>query len=414
MTCEILCVGTELLLGDVVNTNAAYIAKNLAGMGVHVYYQSVVGDNPERLKLALETAFAHADCVITTGGLGPTKDDLTKETACAAIGAKLELHQPSYEHLAEILKQSGREMTESQKKQAYLPEGCTVLHNTKGTAPGFAITKNNKTLIMLPGPPREMTAMFEGGVRPYLTKGDVEELYSRRVRVMEIGESDCADALSDLLDGKNPTVATYAKDTETEIRITVSADDEKKAEELIAPVLDEVCRRMGEYVYGIDISSIEERVSQMLRERGMTIATAESCTGGLIAKTLTDLAGSSDIFGFGTVTYANEAKTKLLGVPTDLIEEKGAVSPEVAAAMAEGVRNLSGADIGLGITGIAGPGGGTEEKPVGLVFVGVAGKGGTRVEEFHLGTKTRTRNIIRKFAAARALNLVRKYLQQNL
>ncbi len=414
MTCEILCVGTELLLGDVVNTNAAYIAKNLAGMGVHVYYQSVVGDNPERLKLALETAFAHADCVITTGGLGPTKDDLTKETACAAIGAKLELHQPSYEHLAEILKQSGREMTESQKKQAYLPEGCTVLHNTKGTAPGFAITKNDKTLIMLPGPPREMTAMFEGGVRPYLTKGDTEELYSRRVRVMEIGESDCADALSDLLDGKNPTVATYAKDTETEIRITVSADDERSAEALITPVLDEVCRRMGEYVYGIDVSSIEERVSQMLRERGMTIATAESCTGGLIAKTLTDLAGSSDIFGFGTVTYANEAKTKLLGVPADLIEEKGAVSPEVAAAMAEGVRNLSGADIGLGITGIAGPGGGTEEKPVGLVYVGVAGAGGTRVEEFHLGTKTRTRNIIRKFAAARALNLVRKYLQQNL
>ena len=413
MTCEILCVGTELLLGDIVNTNAAYIAKNLAGMGVHVYYQSVVGDNPERLRLALETAFAHADCVITTGGLGPTKDDLTKETACAALGVRLELHQPSYEHLAQILEQMGREMTESQKKQAYLPEGCTVLHNTKGTAPGFAITKNNKTLIMLPGPPREMTAMFEGGVRPYLTQGEVKELYSRRVRVMEIGESDCADALSDLLDGSNPTVATYAKDTETEIRITASADDAAAAEQLIAPVLAEVCRRMGEYVYGIDVTSVQERVSQMLRDGGMTIATAESCTGGLIAKLLTDLPGSSDIFGFGTVTYANEAKSKLLGVPASLIEEKGAVCPEVAAAMAEGIRALSGADIGLGITGIAGPGGGTEEKPVGLVYVGVAGKGGTRVEEFRLGTKTRTREVIRKFAAARALNLVRKYLQQN-
>lgn len=412
MTCEILCVGTELLLGDVVNTNAAYIAKNLAGMGVHVYYQSVVGDNPERLKLALETAFAHADCVITTGGLGPTKDDLTKETACAALGVKLELHQPSYEHLAEILNQSGRQMTESQKKQAYLPQGCTVLHNAKGTAPGFAITKDDKTLIMLPGPPREMTAMFESGVRPYLTKGEVQELYSRRVRVMEIGESDCADALSDLLDGKNPTVATYAKDVETEIRITVSADDASTAEVMLSPVVDEVCRRMGDYVYGIDVTSIEQQVSQMLRERGMTIATAESCTGGLIAKSLTDLAGASEVFGFGTVTYANEAKTKLLGVPADMLEQKGAVSPEVAKAMAEGVRRLSGADIGLGITGIAGPDGGTEEKPVGLVYVGVAGEKGTRVEEFHLGSKTRTRNTIRKFAAARALNLVRKYLQQ--
>ena len=412
MTCEILCVGTELLLGDVVNTNAAYIAKNLAGMGVHVYYQSVVGDNPERLKLALETAFAHADCVITTGGLGPTKDDLTKETACAALGVKLELHQPSFEHLAEILKQSGRQMTESQKKQAYLPQGCTVLHNAKGTAPGFAITKDDKTLIMLPGPPREMTAMFESGVRPYLTKGEAQELYSRRVRVMEIGESDCADALSDLLDGKNPTVATYAKDVETEIRITVSADDASTAEAMLVPVVDEVCRRMGDYVYGIDVTSIEQQVSQMLRERGMTIATAESCTGGLIAKSLTDLAGASDVFGFGTVTYANEAKTKLLGVPAETIEQKGAVSPEVAKAMAEGVRRLSGADIGLGITGIAGPDGGTEEKPVGLVYVGVAGEKGTRVEEFRLGSKTRTRNTIRKFAAARALNLVRKYLQQ--
>lgn len=414
MTCEILCVGTELLLGDVVNTNAAYIAKNLAGMGVHVYYQSVVGDNPERLKLALETAFAHADCVITTGGLGPTKDDLTKETACAALGVKLELHQPSYEHLAEILNQSGRQMTESQKKQAYLPQGCTVLHNAKGTAPGFAITKDKKTLIMLPGPPREMTAMFEGGVRPYLTKSDAKELYSRRVRVMEIGESDCADALSDLLDGKNPTVATYAKDVETEIRITVSADDASTAEVMLSPVVDEVCRRMGDYVYGIDVTSIEQQVSQMLRERGMTIATAESCTGGLIAKSLTDLAGASEVFGFGTVTYANEAKTKLLGVPADMLEQKGAVSPEVAKAMAEGVRRLSGADIGLGITGIAGPDGGTEEKPVGLVYVGVAGENGTRVEEFRLGSKTRTRNIIRKFAAARALNLVRKYLQQKV
>jgi molybdenum cofactor synthesis domain-containing protein len=249
MTCEILCVGTELLLGDVVNTNAAYIAKNLAGMGVHVYYQSVVGDNPERLKLALETAFAHADCVITTGGLGPTKDDLTKETACAALGVKLELHQPSYEHLAEILKQSGRQMTESQKKQAYLPEGCTVLHNTKGTAPGFAITKDNKTLIMLPGPPREMTAMFEGGVRPYLTKSDAKELYSRRVRVMEIGESDCADALSDLLDGQNPTVATYAKDVETEIRITASAEDEADAERIMRNAEAQFAGKPGQVMF---------------------------------------------------------------------------------------------------------------------------------------------------------------------
>ena len=223
MNCEIVCVGTELLLGDIVNTNAAWLAKQLAELGINVYYQSVVGDNPARLKNVLESAFARADLVLTTGGLGPTKDDLTKETAASLMGARLALHEPSLAHIETVFSQGGRTVTESVKKQAYLPEGCIPLHNPAGTAPGFILEKGGKTLIMLPGPPREMTAMFNAGVRPHFASEDGTYLFSRRIRIMGIGESDVADMVGDLMDGANPTVAPYAKNTETELRVTAAA-----------------------------------------------------------------------------------------------------------------------------------------------------------------------------------------------
>lgn len=414
MNCEIVCVGTELLLGDIVNTNAAHLAHQLADMGINVYYQSVVGDNPERLKNALSTAFGRADMVITTGGLGPTKDDLTKETAAHLMDAQLMLHEPSLTHIETIFTQSGRDVTESIKKQAYLPQGCIPLHNTTGTAPGFILEKNGKVLIMLPGPPREMTAMFETGVRPYLTNDTENKLFSSHVRIMGIGESDVADKVSDLLDGENPTVAPYAKNTETELRVTASAPDLKAADKLILPVIEEIKKRLGRFVYGVDVASIEERVFNLLQSSGRTVALAESCTGGLIAKRLTDIAGASEVFGFGAVTYSNEMKANVLGIDPALIEKHGAVSEEVAAEMAKGIKSLSKASVGLGITGIAGPSGGSEEKPVGLVYVGLYDGEKTFVNEFKLGSKTRGRDMIRLFASSRALDMLRRYLEDTM
>ena len=411
MNCEIVCVGTELLLGDIVNTNAAWLAKQLAELGITVYYQSVVGDNPARLKNVLESAFARADLVLTTGGLGPTKDDLTKETAASLMGARLALHEPSLAHIETVFSQGGRTVTESVKKQAYLPEGCIPLHNPAGTAPGFILEKGGKTLIMLPGPPREMTAMFNAGVRPHFASEDGTYLFSRRIRIMGIGESDVADMVGDLMDGANPTVAPYAKNTETELRVTAAAATQAQADEMIAPVVEEIRRRVGRYIYGIDVNSVEERCMELLLESGRKAAFAESCTGGLVAKRLTDLPGASAVFDFGAVTYSNAMKAKALGIDPGLIEEHGAVSEQVARAMAEGVRAFSGSDVGIGITGVAGPDGGTEDKPVGTVYIGLADGRETRVQLHRLGSKTRGRDMIRMFAASRAFDMLRRYLE---
>ena len=411
MNCEIVCVGTELLLGDIVNTNAAWLAKQLAELGINEYYQSVVGDNPARLKNVLESAFARADLVLTTGGLGPTKDDLTKETAASLMGARLTLHAPSLAHIETVFNQGGRAVTESVKKQAYLPEGSIPLHNPAGTAPGFILEKGGKTLIMLPGPPREMTAMFNAGVRPYFASEKGTFLFSRRIRIIGIGESDVADMVGDLMDGENPTVAPYAKNTETELRVTAAAATREEADKMIAPIVKEIQNRVGRYIYGIDVNSVEERCMELLLASGRKAAFAESCTGGLVAKRLTDLPGASAVFDFGAVTYSNAMKAKALGIDPGLIETHGAVSEQVARAMAEGVRAFSGSDVGIGITGIAGPDGGTEEKPVGTVYIGLSDGQETKVQLHRLGAKTRGRDMIRMFAASRAFDMLRRYLE---
>jgi nicotinamide-nucleotide amidase len=388
MNAEILCIGTELLLGDVVNSNAAYIARGLAACGVGCYYQSVVGDNPDRLKEGLKLALSRADVVITTGGLGPTYDDLTKETVAEYFGREMLMHEPSLEHLSNLFTRMNRPMTDNNRKQAMMPEGAIVFHNDRGTANGLAVEGGGKVVIMLPGPPREMTAMFDNCVHPYLMKRSDMVLVSHNIHFFGIGESALETELREFMLGyDNPTIAPYAKEGEVLLRVTASAKDEKSAEELIKPVVDEICGRFPQLVYGVDADSLQNALVRELAAAGLTIATAESCTGGQVSGRITSIPGSSAVFGCGLCTYSNDAKIKLLGVKRETLGAHGAVSPETAAEMAEGVRGLAQSDIGIAVTGIAGPQGGTEEKPVGLVFVGVASRLGTRAVELRLSRR---------------------------
>lgn len=410
---EILCVGTELLLGDIVNTNAAYLARELAALGQNVYYQSVVGDNPVRLKSALELAFSRADAVIMTGGLGPTGDDLTKETVAEYFGLALELHPPSLARLESFFAGSGRTMTENNRKQALMPEGAVVFENHNGTAPGLALECGGRLAILLPGPPREMVPMFEESVRALLRKSSEQVLISRTVHLFGIGESDAEDRLRDLMEsGKNPTVAPYAKEGEVQLRVTASAESERAAFRKTEPLLEEIRLRVGEYIYGVDAGSLEHALVSELSARGKTLAVAESCTGGLVAKRITDIAGASQVFLAGAVTYSNESKTALLDVPEETLGAHGAVSAETAAAMAEGIRERTGADIAVSTTGIAGPGGGTDEKPVGLVWVGVSDSSGTETVRLMLERGYREqRSLIRHLASSNALHIVLKRIK---
>lgn len=410
MNAEILCVGTELLLGDIINTNAAYLARELAGCGVGCYYQTVVGDNPGRLKNAIELAFSRADIVITTGGLGPTYDDLTKETVAAYFGFGMEMHEPSLTAIKEIFARMGREMTPNNEKQALMPKGAVIFPNDRGTAPGLAVEANGKIAIMLPGPPREMTAMFESQVRPYLQGKSKTILKSHTIHLFGIGESSCENMLREKMQSlTNPTLAPYAKEGEVQLRVTASADNAEKADALMKPVIDEVCAIFPDYVYGVDVGTLQNALVQLLTEKELTVAVAESCTGGLISSRITDIAGSSKAFGYGCCTYANDAKIKLLGVSPETLEKHGAVSAETAIEMARGVRKLSGAAIGISTTGIAGPEGGTSEKPVGLVYVGISSEKGDSAHELRLSRGYGgERDFIRNAAASNALALALK------
>ena len=419
---EILCVGTEILLGDIVNTNARYIAKEIAALGLECYHQSVVGDNPKRLKESLELAFSRADAVIMTGGLGPTYDDLTKETAAEFFGRKMYLHQPSIEWIEGFFKRIGREMTENNRKQAMMPEGATVFDNHNGTAPGLAIKGElkehpewgEKIAILMPGPTREMVPMFKESVEPYLASFSQRVFVSHEVHLFGIGESSAETKLRDVMESMtNPTIAPYAKDGEVLLRVTASAENSEEAEKMITPVYSIIEERLGEYIYGIDVGSLQNALVKLLSEKHLTVATAESCTGGLIAKRITDVPGASEVFGMGAVCYANEIKTKLLGVSEETLKSFGAVSHQTAKEMAEGARRVSGADIAISTTGIAGPGGGTEEKPVGLVYVGVSTKAGCETFELRLARGYSTdRDLIRWIAASNALSLATKAAQK--
>lgn len=414
MTCEIISVGTELLLGDITDTNAVYISREMAAMGISVLHRSTVGDNPERMEQTVRQALSRSDIVITSGGLGPTADDLTKEMCAEAMGAKLLLNEESKKRIENYFMHKGGDMPQSNLKQAYLPEGCTVFPNSRGTADGFALERDGKCVICLPGPPSEMLPMFEKSAKPYLMKKSECVIISHSVRTYGIGESLMAEKAAELLDGENPTVAPYAKQGEAMLRVTARGKTREEAEKLCKPVLEEIRSRLGEYIYGIDVESLEEAAVKMLRERGMTVGLAESCTGGYIAKRITDIPGSSEVFHCSAVTYANEIKEKLLGVPHEILREHGAVSREVACYMAAGARKMSGADIAVSVTGVAGPGG-SEQKPAGLSFIALTDGKNTwciRVQTGRDGEGARAYN--RHVSASSALNLIRLYLTGSL
>ena len=410
---EILCVGTELLLGDIINTNAAYLSQRLAELGIPVYHQSVVGDNPKRLADELLAAFSRADLVILTGGLGPTCDDLTKETVSELFGAETVLDGEALDFIVSYFEKIGKPMTENNKKQAIVPKGCIVLHNTCGTAPGIIIEGGeasplpNRAAILLPGPPREMKAMFEGSVLPYLKSRTDETLVSKNINILGIGESAAETVLRPLMEScENPTIAPYAKAGEVRLRVTARARTADEASAMCDTLIEKVRdTEVGRFIYGVDVGSIENAVFLKLKSERKTLACAESCTGGSIAKRLTDIPGVSEVFLGSAVTYANEAKTALLGVKPETLASFGAVSSEVACEMADGARRALGADIGISVTGIAGPGGAVEGKPVGTVFIAISSENGTRYKKLSLSSQ-RDRDYIRTVSATNALALV--------
>lgn len=405
MNCELLAVGTELLLGEIANTDGQMIAQGLNEHGINVYWQTVVGDNPARLRQALDIAKGRANIIITTGGLGPTADDLTKETVAAAFGKALKTDE---KQLARLKERMGESMTPNNLKQADLPEGCIVLENDWGTAPGCAFEADGVHVIMLPGPPRECKPMFLYRAVPYLEKLQGGVIGSRYVKIFGVGESSMETLVKPLMDRQSRvTMAPYAKEGECELRITARAETKEAALALCDPVVEQVREILGDNIYGVDVSSLEERVVQGLKQQNMTIALAESCTGGLIAKRLTDIPGASQVLEFGWVTYSNRAKQKMLGVSPETLQKYTAVSPETALEMAKGARIKSGADIGLSVTGYAGPDGGTEEHPVGTVFIGLSWQGGEKVI-CPPRRYMRSREQVRRSAASHALDLVRR------
>lgn len=410
MNAEILCIGTELILGDIVNTNAQYLSKQLAGKGINVFYQSAVGDNPERIIKALSIAITRSNLIIFTGGLGPTADDITVKTVSEALGIPLEKNEKAYKNIVEYFKKQGREMPENNEKQAFLPMGSVPFYNEKGTAPGCAIESGNQCIIFLPGPPNELKAMFEGQVSTYLDKYSKGVIKSKFVKIYGVGESVIDSKAAELIKGENPSVAPYAKDGEVELRITAKAKNEDKADEMIDETVEKLKDIFKENIYGYDEDSLQSVVVELLKEKGMTVSTAESCTAGYISKRITDISGSSRVFNMGVVTYSNESKTKEISVPKELIERHGAVSEPVAASMAKGIRIKSGADIGLSITGIAGPTSDGSGKPVGLSYIGLSDKNGEYVIKSEKGSKN-DREYIRYTSSSEALNLLRLYLE---
>jgi len=414
MQVELLSVGTELLLGQIVDTNAAYLAGKLSELGVNVYHKTTVGDNAERLAAALRISLGRSDVVFATGGLGPTKDDITAAVVAHVMGVNLVEDQTSAAKIRSFARDRGLTLLDSLLKQAVVPEGAQVVPNPVGTAPGFISTRDGRTAIALPGVPTEMKAMAEQTVLPYLAARAAKEegaavILSRTLRLAGIGESQAEAEIGDLIASQtNPTIAPYAKTYEVHLRVTARAASREAAESLIAPVEARIRDRLGSYIYGADEEGLEAVIGGMLRSAGLTLAAAESCTGGLIGHRITNVPGSSDYFLAGLTTYSNDSKTRLLGVPAELIATHGAVSPEVAVAMAEGVRRAVGADVGVSTTGIAGPGGATPTKPLGLVHIGLSDKAGNVSEELRLRGD---RVMIKERAAQLALFLLYRGLK---
>ena len=406
---EIIAVGTELLLGNVANTDARFLSEQLAAAGVDVLYHTAVGDNPGRLAEVVDIARRRCDLLIFTGGLGPTYDDLTKETVCRAFGVELVFHP----ELADEIRRYHdtvfhREMPACNLQQAYLPAGCTVLHNAVGTAPGCLFEKDGVTVAMLPGVPKECRHMTLHALIPWLLQRHDGVILSHALHVFGLTEPQVQERLADLMDeAVNPSLAPYAKTGEVMLRLTAKAETEEACQELMAPLFWDVRARLGEYLYGEDVDSLEEQTVRLLKERGLTFSAAESCTGGLIAKRVTDVPGASAVFLGGVVSYTNGVKAAVLGVPRELLDRYGAVSAPVARAMAEGVRRLTGSDLAVSVTGVAGPDRDDRDNPVGTVFLGFAAPDTTLVRRLDLGTG---RDRVRTIASHHAFDALRRYL----
>ncbi len=407
MVVEILAVGTELLLGNIVNTNAAFISEKCAMLGLSMYYQSVVGDNPGRLEEMVKTAMKRSDIIILSGGLGPTQDDLTKETVAKVMGKKLVEDQKARQEIQLFLERRGRTITENNWKQALVPEGCQVLYNVNGTAPGLIVEDDNTCVILLPGPPNELVPMFEEQVYPYLHKLQPEIICSKMIKLCGIGESSAETKILDLVEAQtNPTVAPYAKTGEVHLRITAKAESETAAYKLMEPVEEVLRQRFGTLIYTDDPQvTLEMAIYELLKANNLTVTTAESCTGGLVAGRLINVPGISEYLKEGYITYSNEAKQKLLGVPAEILQKYGAVSPQTAEAMAKGGAKAAEVDVCIAVTGIAGPDGGSLEKPVGLVYMSCYCLGKVYTEK---NQYTGSRSKIREYAVASALTLLRQ------
>ena len=405
---ELIAVGTELLLGSISNTDGQMLSQGLSALGINVYYHTVVGDNPQRLKAAVELAKTRSDILITTGGLGPTCDDLTKNVLAECFGKKLVRHEASARRIEAYFQALGRPVTENNYQQAMLPEGCTVLSNDWGTAPGVAFEADGVHVLMLPGPPRECRAMFEHRAVPYLRQLAEGEIVSRSLRLFGIGEAAVEQLLRDEMNAMtNPTLAPYAKEGEVELRITAKASTQAEAQALIAPVERQLRDRLGPLVYGAGVPSLEAVVLEALKAKHLTLGCAESCTGGLIAKRMTDVPGASAVFRGGVVSYATQVKHTVLGVPEDMLDQFGAVSDPVARAMAQGARRVLGCDLAVSATGVAGPDPDERGNPVGLIFVALSAPEGAWVRKLQAGgIRERSRTV----AASHAFDLVRRYL----
>ncbi len=407
MVVEIICVGTEILLGNIVNTNAAFLAEQCARLGLFCYYQSVVGDNAQRLETTFKTALKRSDVVILSGGLGPTQDDLTKEVVAKVMGKKLHMDEKIQNDIRLYFEKRGLELTENNWKQAEVPEGATVLTNHNGTAPGLIIKTEEKCVVLLPGPPNELKPLFLESVAPYLEKLVPGVIISQTVKICGIGESKVETMISDLIEKQdNPTIAPYAKVGEVHLRVTAGAQDTKSAQKLIKPVIKELKTRFAQHIYSTDEdTTLENAVVDLLLANQLTITTVESCTGGLLAGRLINVPGVSEVFKSGSVTYSNKAKRKILGVKKSTLLKHTAVSAEVAKEMVNGATLVSKADVVIAVTGLAGPEGGTEEKPVGLVYIACGVKGKVTVEEYRFSG---SRMKIRENAVSAALVLLRK------
>ncbi|MBU5264924.1 competence/damage-inducible protein A [Bacillus atrophaeus] len=408
---EIIAVGSELLLGQITNTNAQFISKGLAEIGINVFYHTAVGDNPERLKQVIRIAEERSDFIIFSGGLGPTKDDLTKETIASVLGRPLVLDDEAFQSIEDYFKKTKRTMSPNNRKQALVIEGSDVLANKFGMAPGMLIEHEARLYMLLPGPPSELHPMFENEAKPLLLEklGSNEKIVSTVLRFFGIGESQLEADLEDIIDAQtNPTIAPLAADGEVTLRLTAKHADESETERLLKETEAVILDRVGEFFYGYDDTSLVKELSKACKEKGMTLSSAESFTGGLFAEWLTDLSGASQLFAGGVVCYSNEMKQHTLGVKPDTLQQFGAVSKECAGELASGIKRLTGSDIGISFTGVAGPEGQEGHAP-GHVFIGIFADGKEEVHEFNFAG---SRTGVRKRAAKYGCHLILKLLEQ--